>query len=238
MIVWARWPSPARLATCYPPPVGTHHRPVRGTRMHYCPGNRGVAYTLARRHAVVAAADGHRHFAGVGRRHPLRGGASRRRLRATYGCSRPRVAAGHVVARVRWSAAADRALYFGLRDGRPPGRPDAAARAILRRARLVPADGAAPRPGPPPVWSARTPPQGRRTAVTADSIPTGPPSRCTPSHALSSCGRFGAGSRCRQPQERRHHHGCRHDAPNAGSRCPLRAPDPPLEPEDEAFHLR
>ena len=34
------------------------------------------------------------------------------------------------------------------------------------------------------------------------------------------------------------HHGCRHDAPNAGSRSSFRAPDPPLESQDEALHLR
>jgi small subunit ribosomal protein S2 len=32
-------------------------------------------------------------------------------------------------------------------------------------------------------------------------------------------------------------HGRRDHAPAAGERCPLRAPDPPLEPEDEALHL-
>ena len=46
----------------------------------------------------------------------------------------------------------------------------------------------------------------------------------------------------RQPhanrRERSTRHGCRHDATDARSRCALRAPDPPLEPEDEALHLR
>ena len=32
-------------------------------------------------------------------------------------------------------------------------------------------------------------------------------------------------------------HGCRHHASDAGRRCPLRTPDPALEPEDEAVHL-
>ena len=31
-------------------------------------------------------------------------------------------------------------------------------------------------------------------------------------------------------------HGRRHDAPDAGERCPLRTPDPALEPQDEALH--
>ncbi len=33
-------------------------------------------------------------------------------------------------------------------------------------------------------------------------------------------------------------HAVRLDAPAAGGRCPLRAPDSPLEPQDEALHLR
>src|SRR5690625_4522170 len=31
-------------------------------------------------------------------------------------------------------------------------------------------------------------------------------------------------------------HGCCNHAPAVGERCPLRTPDPPVEPEDEAVH--
>ena len=41
-----------------------------------------------------------------------------------------------------------------------------------------------------------------------------------------------------QPHRRSPSHAVRLDAPAAGGRCPLRAPDSPLEPQDEALHLR
>ena len=44
-------------------------------------------------------------------------------------------------------------------------------------------------------------------------------------------------ARARRGAQRRHHHGRRHHAPAARQRRPLRAPDPSLEPQDEALHL-
>jgi|JI8StandDraft_1071087.scaffolds.fasta_scaffold335355_1 murein DD-endopeptidase MepM/ murein hydrolase activator NlpD len=143
----------ALAATCYLPPVPAPITvPYVAPACKYCPGTRGVRYTLAPGTAVVAAAAGTVTFAGsvAGVRYLVV--LHTDGLRATYGSlATHSVAAGQVVVQGAEVGRSGEQLYFGLRaaDGTPID-PTPLLGQILRRARLVPADGAAPRPGSPP----------------------------------------------------------------------------------------
>ena len=150
----------------------------------------------------------------------------------------------------------DDLVVRGMRIGSPPGRSTSGVRArrSIHRSdaadrgaasdspRLIPIDGAG-RPGPTAPaalrWRApRIAPPGR------DPVPARynrqpvhrPVGRPSIQPLAPSSGRLGAGSEFATAQGACH--GRHQHASNAGSWSPLRTPDPPVEPEDEAFHLR
>lgn len=142
----------AMLASgCYLPPVLS---PIvdgfRAPACVYCPGHRGLEYEPPIGSPVIAAAPGVVKFSGVvaGVRYVVIGQPDGRS--ATYG----RLAAARVVVGARVAqgdvvgSSTDR-FYFGLRQGDRYLDPAPYLGALRYRPRLVPVDGAAPRPAPP-----------------------------------------------------------------------------------------
>jgi murein DD-endopeptidase MepM/ murein hydrolase activator NlpD len=158
VVVAAGSTRPAIAAPCWRPPVDgagtTIVDPFRAPTCRWCAGNRGIEYRVRPATVVRAAATGVVSFSGLvaGTRYVVVELASGWRL--TYGdvvSSRLR-AGDRVVAGSRIATASGR-LHFGVRTA--GGYVDPApylARAEGRR-RLVPVDGRAPRPAPPPRWS-------------------------------------------------------------------------------------
>src|SRR5580765_3892076 len=74
----------------------------------------------------------------------------------------------------------------------------------------------------------------------SDRVRDPPPTRWGPTALPLSHGRpyGGAAQGASQPMGEGETRGGRHHEATAGGRGPLRAPDPSLEPEDEALHLR
>ncbi len=140
---------------CYQPPVTS---PIvdrfRAPACSYCPGNRGLEYEPLAGSRVVAAAAGIVRFSGVvaGVRFLVVEQADGRS--ATYG----RLAAARIVVgtRVRQGdvvgSTSDR-FYFGLRQGDRYVDPALFLGALRHRPRLVPVDGSAARPAPPPTMA-------------------------------------------------------------------------------------
>jgi murein DD-endopeptidase MepM/ murein hydrolase activator NlpD len=136
-----------------PPVVAPVVDPFREPGCEWCPGNRGQQYGAVPGSAVRAAAAGTVSFSGVvaGTRyvvvdHVIGG------LRATYGgLADTGLAAGEVVAAgaLVGHAGAD-GLHFGLRRGEHYVDPAPFIGRLVERARLVPTDGTARRPAPPP----------------------------------------------------------------------------------------
>ena len=239
-----------KAAPCLRPPVvGTVTDPFRAPACEWCAGNRGIEYRVAPDAAVRAAATGTVTFVG-----PVAGTVYlvvelSNGWRLTYGRltgtrlrSGARVVAGGVVGR----AAGE--FYFGLRIGdeyRDPapfiGRP-------VGRARLIPLDGTparTPDPADATRWTcpARLGVARVVAASPADSIQRVDPPGSAAVRSDVSQFRWSTSGRPRaptcgmQPHEE-NHHGRHHHAANARSRSPLRSPDPTVEPEDEAIHLR
>lgn len=139
---------------CWPPPVDA---PIvdhfRAPACPWCPGNRGVTYAVASGTAVRAVAAGVITFAGsvAGTGYVVLQHADGRR--ATYGgvagtgfrVGQP-VAAGSIVG---WVERGE--LHFGLRRGEEYLDPAPFIGRLVDRPRLVPTDGTAARPAPPPV---------------------------------------------------------------------------------------
>lgn len=123
--------------------------PFRPPACEWCPGNRGIEYGPTLGHEVVAAAEGTISFAGpvagtlyVVVHHPDG-------TRTTYGMLHraDRARGDFVVAGERLGVAGDR-LHFGWRRGDEYLDPTPLMGRLVRRARLVPLDGTAARPGP------------------------------------------------------------------------------------------
>jgi len=146
--------------------------PFREPGCEWCPGNRGLQYAVAPGVLVRAAAAGTVSFSGVvaGTRYVVvehaEGG-----LRATYGglAETPlrvgdAVAAGSVVG----TTGAD-GLHFGLRRGETYIDPAPLLGRLVERPRLVPTDGTARRPAPPPTLrcAAAVPPRPDQRRVAA-----------------------------------------------------------------------
>ena len=137
---------------------------------------------------------------------------------------------------VRWSAARMRRWRVDLLAMRRAGPGWVVGRTCVgwRRRRRAGTGRAGPRPS---VLDSRGPLAGLTSAALAAyhtrvPLPAGVP-----------CGHRVAGPRTTrhaeaEPHRRSTPHAVRLDAPAARGRCPLRAPDPPLEPQDEALHLR
>ncbi len=150
-------PAGAAAAGCLRPPVVA---PIadrfRDPPCPWCAGNRGLQYAVAAGTPVRAAAAGTVTFAGLvaGVRYVVLAHADG--LRATYGglASSPRsvgdrVPAGAVV------GTSGAGLHFGIRRGDVYLDPEPMLGELRRRPRLVPIDGTAPRPAPPPVLRCR-----------------------------------------------------------------------------------
>ena len=141
-------------AACYVPPVDAPIvDPFREPACAQCAGNRGLEYATAPGTPVRAVAGGIVSFSGVvaGTRYVVVDHAAGG-LRATYGdlavsalAVGDVVAAGAVVGRV-----GDHGLHFGLRRGETYVDPAPLLGRLVERPRLVPTDGTAPRPAPPP----------------------------------------------------------------------------------------
>lgn len=139
-------------SACWLPPVDAPVvDPFRPPTCVWCPGNRGVEFGTGPGVDVRAVASGTVTYAGVvaGTGYLVVRHADGRRV--TYGgVVQVRARAGDpVVARSRIGVT-DRDLHVGLRDGDRYLDPAVHFGRLVHRPRLVPTDGTAARPGPPP----------------------------------------------------------------------------------------
>jgi murein DD-endopeptidase MepM/ murein hydrolase activator NlpD len=140
------------LTSCLlPPVVAPVADPFREPACQWCPGNRGIEYTVPAGTPVRAAAAGIVTFSG-----PVAGtfyvvvqhGDG---VRATYGqLTGSHLAAGDVVVAGAIVGPSAGGLHFGLRVGDRYVDPALFIGRLVERVRLVPTDGSAPRPAPPP----------------------------------------------------------------------------------------
>jgi murein DD-endopeptidase MepM/ murein hydrolase activator NlpD len=140
------------FTTCLLPPVTAPVAdPFREPACQWCPGNRGIEYAVAAGTPVLAAAAGTVTFSGpvagtfyVVVQHPDG-------VRATYGqLAGSHLAAGDVVVAGAIVGPSAGGLHFGLRVGDRYVDPAPFLGRLVERARLVPTDGSAARPAPPP----------------------------------------------------------------------------------------
>lgn len=143
---------PVVAGPCWAPPVtGQITDPFRQPDCPYCAGNRGTEYEVAADAPVRVAAAGEVTFAGS-----VAGvGYVVVRLdsgwRHTYGRIESRlVELGDRVEVGEQVGTASGAFFFGLRIGDDYADPAPWLGELVGRRRLVPTDGAAPRPAPPP----------------------------------------------------------------------------------------
>jgi hypothetical protein len=245
--------GPPAPVTYRPPVTAPIVDPFRPPSTPYGRGNRGLEYGTEPGDPVRAAAPGLVTFAGAVGGRLFVTVLHDDRVRTTYGRLRSiAVGTGEVVEAGQVVGAAGDGLLFTARLGTAYVDP-----AVLLAAsghapvRLVPDDRAVaeqrPGGGPRPVplaaaeWAFRTGLGAVPVGVTmlarrpGDRPASHQPHRPWPTHGrdLESClvresqpmGRKGHGPRC-------------HDEAAAGRRRPFRAPDPSMEPEDEAIHLR
>jgi murein DD-endopeptidase MepM/ murein hydrolase activator NlpD len=149
--------APAGVAppsSCLLPPVAAPVvDPFRAPACEWCPGNRGLQYAAAPGAVVRAAAAGAVSFAGVvaGTRYVVIDHAAGG-LRATYGdlAATDLVVGDVVVAGAVIGHVGGGGLHFGLRRGETYVDPAPLLGRLIERPRLVPTDGTAARPAPPP----------------------------------------------------------------------------------------
>lgn len=167
-------PGVAAAAPCWSPAVaGPVVDPYREPACPYCPGNRGIEYATRPGSAVRAVSAGVVTFAGTvgGTRYVVvRHGNG---WRATYGGLRSsHLRSGDPVAsRGRIGLAGER-THFGLRVDGTYVDPAPYLGRLVGRPRLVPLDGTASRPAPPP--RLRCGPGGVPAAVGAPGVPVAP----------------------------------------------------------------
>ena len=145
-------PALAHASSCWPPPVTAPVTdPFREPECRWCPGNRGIEYGTDDGVTIRAIASGTVSFAGsvAGTRYVVVTLADGRRL--TYGNLRDlTVRDGDVVVRgARLGTTAGR-LHLGLRDGERYVDPAPLLGVVRGIVRLVPTDGSAAPPAPPP----------------------------------------------------------------------------------------
>jgi hypothetical protein len=244
-------PTSVDAAPCLRPPViGTVVDPFRAPACEWCAGNRGIEYRVGPDAAVRAAATGTVTFVGsvAGTTYlvvelPNGWRLTHGRLESTRLRLGDRVVAGSIVGH----ATGD--FYFGLRIGDEYHDPAPFIGRLIGRARLIPLDGTPALARDPADATVRTCPArdlaaGVVAAGTADSIPeVDSPGSTAVRSDVSQFRRSTSGRPSRAPTggmqpHKENHHGRHHHAANARSRRPLRSPDPTVEPEDEAFHLR
>jgi murein DD-endopeptidase MepM/ murein hydrolase activator NlpD len=140
------------VASCLLPPVTAPVAdPFREPACQWCPGNRGIEYAAPAGTPVRAAAAGTVTFSGsvAGTFYVVVRHADG--IRATYGeLSGSHLAAGDVVVAGAILGTSAGGLHFGLRVGERYVDPALFLGRIVERVRLVPTDGSAPRPAPPP----------------------------------------------------------------------------------------
>ncbi|MEM9038488.1 MAG: M23 family metallopeptidase [Actinomycetota bacterium] len=160
---------------CWRPPVeGTVVDPFRPPACRWCAGNRGIEYRVRPGSAVRAVAGGEVTFAGpvVGRLYVVVRHADGGRV--TYGLLDERsVGRGDRVVRGQRIGSNTEAFHFGLRQHDEYVDPAPFLGELRGRPRLVPVDGSAARPGPPPVLRCRAPATattGSRRDVTVGAL--------------------------------------------------------------------
>lgn len=146
-------------AACYPPPVQVPIvDPFRAPACAQCAGNRGLEYATTPGTPVTAVAPGTVSFSGVvaGTRYVVVDQADG--YRATYGkLAAATVALGAAVRTGAVVGTTTGGLYFGLRAGEDYVDPEPMLGTYRYRPRLVPLDGSARRPPPPPRLACRGP---------------------------------------------------------------------------------
>jgi murein DD-endopeptidase MepM/ murein hydrolase activator NlpD len=143
----------ASAGSCWLPPVaGAVADPYRAPACRWCPGNRGIEYSLRGTAVVRAVATGVVTFSDVvaGTRYVVVDIGAGRLI--TYGRLASAVVrtGDRVVVRSPIGAATS-TLYFGLRVHGDYADPTPYLGVLVGRPRLVPTDGSAARPAPPPV---------------------------------------------------------------------------------------
>jgi murein DD-endopeptidase MepM/ murein hydrolase activator NlpD len=143
------------LPACYPPSVAAPvSDPFRAPACTYCPGNRGLEYRPPPGSLIRAVAGGVVRFDGViaGVRWLVVEQDDGRV--ASYGyLGAVTVAGGQPVHAGQVVAGSTGRFYFGLRQGRAYIDPQPLIGVWRYRPRLIPTDGSAPRPPPPPTIS-------------------------------------------------------------------------------------
>ena len=142
----------AAAPRCWRPPVvGEVVDPFRPPPCPWCAGNRGIEYATEPGSPVRAAAPGVVSFAGpvAGTNYVVVDLGDGRRL--TYGrVATVAVAAGQAALEGMQLATTGSRVFFGLRVGEEYHDPAPLLGELVGVARLVPDDGATPRPAPPP----------------------------------------------------------------------------------------
>lgn len=155
--------SPVEAAPCWFPPVdGTVTDPFREPPCPWCAGNRGLEFAVADRVVVRAAASGRVEFvgwvAGVGYVVVRLANG----WRHTYGqLMSTSLELGDVVLSGVVIGRASATFFFGLRIGDDYADPAPLIGALRGRPRLIPVDGTAARPAPPPQPKCREPETAR-----------------------------------------------------------------------------
>jgi murein DD-endopeptidase MepM/ murein hydrolase activator NlpD len=141
-----------RAAPCWRPPVAAPVvDPYRQPACKWCPGNRGIEYGTSPGDAVRAVAAGEVTFSGSVAGHAYLVVRHADGMRATYGNLSDRLfVAGDVVARSAIVGHAAGPFHFGLRVGDQYVDPGPLIGRLVGVLRLVPVDGSAPAPAPPP----------------------------------------------------------------------------------------
>ncbi|HSJ91412.1 MAG TPA: M23 family metallopeptidase [Ilumatobacter sp.] len=172
-------PSGGVAATCWwPPVVAPVSDPFRPPACPWCPGNRGIEYDTRPGQGVTAVEGGRVSYAGTiaGTMYVVI--EHRDGRRATYGrLSERRHQRGDVVLRGQVVGATGDTFHFGVRVGDDYVDPGLSIGRLVGRPRLVPSDGSAAAPAPPPVLRCE---QVRPAGRSADA-----PRRETPIAAVS-----------------------------------------------------